>query len=129
MTGNRPTFALFVLIVLASALDVGCRKGPALDANTKHQVAARDAIAKGDTDTALRELDASIAAGPTASAYLDRAKIKHDKGDDAAAISDCEEGMKLEPEYAEVKWFHTELKKPKANQFKGAGAIPPSASK
>ncbi len=129
MSNHRTITSLFMFIFLAATWSGGCRKGPVLNDSTKHQVAAKEAIAKGDTETALRELDASIAAEPTAWAFLDRAKLKHEKGEDPPAISDCEEALKLEPDNTEVQWFLAELKKPKTNQFKGSGAVPPSASK
>lgn len=117
-------------LALCLTLFPGCKdRGPKLDAGQEHLVAAKAALAKGDQATAMKELDASIAASPSEWAYLERAKLKHEMQQDPDAIADCEAGLKLDAENKELTWLMGELKKPKAQQFQGKAAAPPSASK
>ena len=74
-------------------------------------------------------LDASIAARPDPWAYLERAKLRAENDDDAAAKADVEAGLELDPEHADLLWLQKELKKSKRSRFKGRSKAPPSASK
>lgn len=119
-----------VLLLVFAGIFCGCRRGQELGEGTKRFLAAKAAMEKGDNATALKELDAAIAAGPEAYILLERAKVRHALGDDPGAIADCEEAIKLDPDHSsDAKWYLTELKKPKGKQFQGQAAEPPSASK
>jgi tetratricopeptide (TPR) repeat protein len=119
-----------VWIVLVICFLAGCRKGQVVPEGTKRFLAGKSALEKGDTATALKEFDAAIASEPAAYIFLERAKLKHTLGDDPGAIADCEEAIKLDPDHAaDAKWYIAELKKPKAKQFQGEEAAPPSAGK
>jgi tetratricopeptide (TPR) repeat protein len=95
----------------------------------KHFIAAQEALAAGDRAGAMEALTKSIEAKPTGWAYLERAKLYLEQGDDEAAIADCEAGLALDPENIDLKWLLGEAKKPKAERFKGKNAEPPSAGK
>ena len=117
-------------LLLCVCLLGGCRKAQVLGEGTKRYLAGKEALEKGDNATALKEFDAAIASEPTAYIFLERAKLKHTLADDAGAIADCEEAIKLDPEHsADAKWYLDELKKPKAKQFQGTDAAPPSSGK
>jgi tetratricopeptide (TPR) repeat protein len=88
-------------------------------------LAAQDALAKGDQQTALQELDASLAAQPDAWAYYQRARLLADMGQDQKAISDCAAGLQLDPAHGQLKWLQAELKKPAAARFQGRNKEPP----
>jgi tetratricopeptide (TPR) repeat protein len=118
-------------IIEAVALTGGCggSEGPKLSDSSKYLVEARRALGDGDTDAALKALDASIAAEPNEWAYLDRAKLHATLGNDQAALDDCEALVRLKPDNPDVAWIKGELKKPVADRFKGRFAVPPSFTK
>lgn len=119
-----------LLLCLLAAAAAGCGDpGPQLDDAAQHFIAAQKALAEGDKTTAMQELDTSIAARPDPWAYYGRAELHADAGDDAAAKADCEAGLKLAPEHADLKWLAGELQKPARKRFKGKAAQPPSDSK
>ncbi len=119
-------YGLPVWILLALA---GCRRQQKLDEATQHLVAAQAALAQGDQTLAMKELDASITAGASEWAYLERAKLRQTLGQEKEAIDDCQKGLELNQENAELKWYLAELKKPKTQRFRGTQAQPPSAAK
>ena len=128
LRGLRPAVA----IVMASCA-LGCGGGgnevletPAV----QHLVVAQQALDKGDNEAAIEALTASIDARPTSWAYLQRAKLLVEKGDDQAGLADCDAGLALSPEDAkDFQWVKNEAKKPKDKRFKGRFAKAPSDSK
>lgn len=121
---SRSTW-LSVLFVCGAML-VGC--GPQeqeLGSATDHFLAAQDALANNDTETALRELTSSIEVQPDPWAYYQRARIYTDKGEDEKAMADCQAGLALDPEHVEMKWLQGELKKPAGSRFQGRNKEPP----
>jgi Tfp pilus assembly protein PilF len=88
-------------------------------------LAAQDALAKNDQETALKELTNSINAGPDPWAYYQRAKIYTEKGEDEKAKADCQAGLALDPEHVELKWLQGELAKPSQQRFQGRNKEPP----
>jgi hypothetical protein len=92
---------------------------------TDHFLAAQDALDKGDKETALRELDASIAADPQVWSYFERARLLADLKKDDQAMADCQAGLGLDPENVKLKWLRDELKKPADRRFQGRNAEPP----
>ena len=107
----------------------GCSDGrEELPEGTESYLQAQDALAAGDTDTALQHLNRSIELEPDVWAYYARAKIYAER-DDAAAIADCEAGLAIDPEHEELKWLRKELKKPQSSRFQGRRAEPPATAK
>ena len=115
----------------AIVLLAGCGGGsePTISDANKYLMEARRAVGDGDTAKALAALDASIKAQPNAWAYMERAKINAQQGNDQAVLADCTEILKLEPKNRDVPWLKGELKKPKEKRFQGQFAIPPSFRK
>ncbi len=118
---------LFTILFVAAGLSlVGCgSEKQELGSATEHFLAAQDAIAAGDQETALKELTTSIELGPDAWACYQRALIYRDKSDDEKALADCSAGLALDPEHVELKWLQGELKKPKGQRFLGRNREPP----
>jgi len=114
------------LIVLAAL--VGCEaEKQELGSATDHFLAAQDALAKGDNEAALKELDASILAGPDSWAYYQRARLLTDKGEVEKALADCAAGLAIDPAHVELKWLQGELNKPADRRFQGRNKEPPAA--
>ena len=126
---NRVHVWSVVLAVLFSGIGCGETEKGVPKAAVNHFVAATKAIAEGDNETALRELAASIEQKPTAWAYYQKAKVLLDDGKESEAIEDCEQGLKINPDHQDLKWFAGELKKPVKRRFKGRFKNPPSAGK
>lgn len=61
----------------------------------------QDALAAGDKETAIKELDASIAAQPDAWAYFQRGRLFAEKGEDDKSLADCAAGLGLDPDAQE----------------------------
>jgi hypothetical protein len=122
-------------MVVASALASGCMGDPNVDLDdaSEHFIAAQQALAQGDKAKAMQELSISLEQEPYDFAYLARAKLHLENGDEAQALADCEAGLALaetpETENADLKWLQGELKKPANQRFKGPNANPPSAVK
>ena len=124
---RRPAAAAAMLLwVVAGCGDSG---GPELDDSAHSFIAAQQALARGDTEKAMQQLTASITARPDAWAYYQRAKLYADAGNDRAALADCQAGLQLDPENANLHWLDRELKKTAGQRFKGTNAQPPSAKK
>ncbi|MCA9166973.1 MAG: hypothetical protein KDB23_04875 [Planctomycetales bacterium] len=115
-----------LLLCIVATCCLGCEpEQQDLGAGTDHFLAAQDAIAAGDKELAIKELDASIAAQPDAWAYFQRGRLLAEKGDDDKALADCVAGQQLDPEHTGLKWLRAELKKPLDGRFKGRNAEPP----
>lgn len=121
-----PSSIILTILVLAA---VGCAREPSLDAADKHLIAAKDAIRAGDNVQAMSELNAAIEARPDVWAYLERAKLNVQLGDDDAAKEDIENGLRLDPENADLLWLQNQMSKSKSRRFQGADANPPSNDK
>ena len=112
------------------ALVLGCGKPvDPVGKDVEHFLAAQEALERGDKDTALQELNASIEVRPDGWAYYYRAKLHSDSGNDELAIADCEAGMELDPDHPELKWLRAELKKQPSRRFKGRNASAPTSGK
>lgn len=125
----RRLFAGFAasLLVLLTVCLVGCggSNEPVLGSAVEHYLAAQDALAKGDKETALKELDISLSQQPDVWAYFERAQLHAKAGQDDKAKADCGAGLKLDEKHTGLKWLQGELKKPADRRFKGKNANPP----
>jgi tetratricopeptide (TPR) repeat protein len=106
-------------------VSIGCHRSEAPTEGYDHFVAASSALASGDKQTALAELTASIDERPTSWAYFERARLYLAQGQEQDAIADCQKGLELDPQSAQLKWLSGELKKPVARRFQGRFAKPP----
>lgn len=118
------------LLTATIFVSLGCSDGkPVLDESSDYFVQAQAAIAEGDKAKGLELLSKSIESKPYVFAYFQRARIYVEQGKDAEALADCEAGLKLDPENADLKWLRDELKKPKEKRFQGKFKNPPQAVK
>lgn len=115
-------------LLLCSVL-IGCEAGAVLDEADQALVDAREAIAAGDSASAMDLLDASIGSKPDPWSYYERARLHSENGDDDAAQADVVAGLDIDPEHSELLWLQKQLKKPKRSRFKGKSGQPPSATK
>ena len=105
---------------------LGCDAGEQeLGDATEHYLAAQQALAEGDNETALQELDASITLQPDPWAYYQRAQLYVDMKQDEKALADCDAGLQLDSSHIELKWLQGELKKPENRRFRGRNEKPP----
>ena len=88
-------------------------------------VSAKEAMAAGDSEGALKAVNEAIVVEPSAWAYALRAKIHAKAGSDAEARDDCEAGLKLDESNEELKWILDELERPVGERFQSA--VPRSA--
>lgn len=88
-----------------------------------------ESLEAGDKDQALESLNASIADEPMTWAYRDRAKILAERGDDKAALADCDAALKLAPDDPDILWLKGEFAKPAAQRFQGKFNVPPSTNR
>jgi tetratricopeptide (TPR) repeat protein len=118
----------WTVVVLSTAILplCGCGGSTSTSAAYDHFVEAANAINAGDKEKAFSELSASIESSPSAWAYFERARIYLDKGQEQDAISDCQQGLVLDPKDRKLLWLSAELKKPAAQRFKGRFAKPPA---
>ncbi len=103
---------LGVALVLAA---IGCADDAAnseLRQVGAHLTAARNALASGDDQTALAELNKSINIEASTWAYIERARLQMRLGDEQAAHRDIEAGLALTPDSRELRRLEDELKKP-----------------
>jgi hypothetical protein len=128
MSKHRCSF-VWILATVVALIGCGGDSGPKVSDSGQHLIEARQAIAEGNTVKALEALDASIASEPNIWAYMERAKINAQQGNDQAVLADCTEILKLEPKNRDVPWLKGELKKPKEKRFQGQFASPPSFRK
>jgi hypothetical protein len=127
---SSPLLRVAAGLALFAAPCPGCGDGKLPVASShQHFIAARDFLAAGEKDKALVALDASIASEPTTWAFLERAKLHADLGDGAAALADCQAGLKLDPQDADLLWLAGELAKPPAGRFQGKFQRPPSMNR
>jgi hypothetical protein len=126
--GKAASVWLSAQVAVVALLGCGESK-PTLDDSSDYFVQAQSAIAGGDTAKALELLSLSIESKPYHFAYFQRARIYVDQGKDAEALADCEAGLALVPDNADLKWLRDELKKPKPKRFQGKFKNPPQAVK
>lgn len=125
-----PANAIMLCALMMPLALLGCGSGePDLSDGVEHFLAAQEALSSGDTEMALKELTLSIQLEPDGWAYYQRAKIYSEMGKDKEATADCEAGLKLDPDHAELKWLLAELHKPTDRRFQGRNANPPTAGK
>ncbi|MCA9196379.1 MAG: hypothetical protein KDA87_02535 [Planctomycetales bacterium] len=118
---------LFSLLCLSSL--VGCQQEQELGSGKEHYLAALDALGKGDTQTAISELSLSIEAEPDVWAYLERARIYSELGEDEKAKQDLVEAKKIDSANTRIGWIEGELRKAKDARYKGRLANPPQGGK
>ncbi len=124
--GHAPSWLIAACALLCLLVLLGCGSDEQeLGDATEHFLAAQDALANGDADTAIQELDTSLAIQPDAWAYYERARLLAEKGDDEKASADCEAGLQLDAEHVQLKWLQGELKKSANRRFKGRNKKPP----
>ncbi len=121
--GIRRASSLATLL-LGSFLLAGCASEE--ESAREKFTSAYSAIAAGDTEAAMELLGESIETSPTSYAYYQRARLLTDADKVDEALADCEAGLQLEPEHADLKWLQDELQKPADKRFKGRNANPPS---
>lgn len=120
----------FVAITTILLVHLGC--GPSEDPigeDVSHFLNGKTAMDRGDTEVALQEFNKSIELNPDAWAFYYRAKLHADKNEDEKATADCEAGLELDPNHAELKWLQVELKKSPEQRFKGRNASAPQSAK
>lgn len=117
--------AKFLVLLLFGILGCNASSEPELGSAVEHYLAAQDALAKGDKETALKELDLSLAQQPDVWAYFARAELLAKSNQDEKALADCAAGLKLDEKHTGLKWLQSELKKPADRRFKGKNANPP----
>ena len=121
---------VFATSCLSLGVMVGCNSGDAkLDPATNHFVEAQKAIESGDLASAQQHLTQSLNEKSTTWAYLQRAQLHLEQGNETEAIADIDAGLQLNPNDRDLQWYRKELSKPQANRFKGANSRPPSLSK
>ena len=120
----------FMAITALLLVHSGC--GPSEDPigeDVSHFLNGKTAMDRGDTEVALQEFNKSIELNPDSWAFYYRAKLHAEKKDDEKAEADCEAGLKLDPNHAELKWLQVELKKRPEQRFKGRNANAPKTEK
>ena len=117
-----------VLCLFFEVLVCGCGEPPQVEADALVLEAQR-AATQGDQAKAIELLDRSIEINPSFYAHSARAKIYLEQGDAAAALADCEAGLKIEPLDSDLLWLKGEAEKPEADRFQGDAAEPPSSYK
>lgn len=116
-----------MVLVAASLLSLGCSGEQAPISNASQLfIDAQAQLTSGNREQALELLNASIEAEPSTWSLLERSKLQEQLGNDQAALEDCAAVRALEPDDPDVGWLQGELKKPKAQRFKGSFAQPPS---
>lgn len=127
---RQRSIAIGATFATSATLLLGCRESEqSFGAAGEHLIAAREALAAGDSAAALVSLNASIEAEPNVWAYIERAKLRGERGEIEAAQADCRAGLELLPENRDLKWMLAEFEKPANQRFKGRNATPPTASK
>jgi hypothetical protein len=118
------------LALLASFGMTGC-SGEKQELSTPNQllIEAQQLVAEGHNEQAMEKLNASIAGGPTIWALRTRARLLAERGDDQAALADCDAALQLAPDDADASWIKKELQKPLAQRFQGAFRDPPSRTR
>ena len=118
---------LSLSLVVASMTCLGCGDGqpPVSNANQLF-IDAQAQLTSGNREEALKLLTASIEAEPSTWSLVERAKLQEQLGNDQAALDDCTAALALEPGDPDIEWLQRELKKPKAQRFKGSFSKPPS---
>lgn len=122
--------AIIGCVVSAPFLALGCG-GEQQTISTPNEllIEARQLASEGQTDQAIEKLNASIDAGPTVWAHRLRAQLLAERGEDEAALQDCEAALELAPDDVDALWIKKELTKPKDQRFQGAFQNPPSSKR
>lgn len=118
-------FAMMVAVLFG-----GCDAGKSeVTVSNNYFIEASRAIGAGDTVKAMEALNASLDIKPSVWAYMERAKLNLQNGDQQAALADCQAALAISPEDRDVLWLQAEIKKPASKRFKGRFKTPPSHSK
>jgi hypothetical protein len=117
----------FATCMLAAVL--GCGGSDAVPDELASFQEAMKAVEAGDKAKGMELLTECIDAKPTHYAYLERAKLYYDQKKVPEAIKDCQAGLALQPDHAELRWYISELEKPEDKRFKGPAGIPPRSRK
>ncbi len=120
---------MLALYAVGFLLLFGCSSEPELSDGVQHYLAAQEALAQGDNETALQQLNMSIELEPDGWTYFERAKLHRDMGKDKEAVADCQAGLALDPDHVELNWLLKELRKPAERRFQGRRAKPPTSAK
>jgi Tfp pilus assembly protein PilF len=121
-------FALPLLLIVG--LLAGCESRPQeMPSSATSYLDAQKHFAAGETQQALEAVNASIEQEPSPWAYLLRARLHLQQGNESDALRDCEAGLQLEPNDPGLTWFKTELAKPAAARFQGQFKDPPSVDR
>jgi len=133
--------SVWYLLVIASLALGGCGNdqlgGHDPTAEEDLFLKAQTAWGEGKNEEAIDLLQKSVETKPEPYSYFLRAKILESIGRDDEAIKDCETGLKLPKKvetnqasaHDDLQWLLGEIKKPKAQRFKGKNAMPPSGRK
>lgn len=118
----------FVGVALLLSVGITGCNGEEQAISTPNQllIEAQQLAAEGQNEQAIEKLNASIESSPTIWALRARAKLLAERGDDQAALADCEAALQLAPDDADAAWIKMELGKPVAQRFQGAFRDPPS---
>lgn len=122
---SRHLLGLSLAAALLSCCGCGGEQVTVSNANQLF-IDAQAQLTAGNREEALKLLTASIEAEPSTWSLVERAKLQEQLGNDQAALDDCTAALALEPGDPDIEWLQRELKKPKAQRFKGSFAKPPS---
>ncbi|WP_428307717.1 hypothetical protein [Lacipirellula sp.] len=117
--------ALTLVAALLACLGCSGEQAPVSNANQLF-IDAQAQLKTGNREEALKLFTASVDAEPSTWSLFERAKLHEQLGNDQAALDDCTAALAIEPGDRDVEWLQRELKKPKAQRFKGSLANPPS---
>jgi tetratricopeptide (TPR) repeat protein len=126
----RRRIELFVGIMSTMCLLCSCTSDqPPLTNSAQTYIEAKELLDKGQKEEALAALNASIKDKPTFWALRDRARLLAERGEDGAALKDCEAALMISPDDVDILWIKGELAKPKEQRFQGQFKEPPSSNR
>jgi tetratricopeptide (TPR) repeat protein len=128
-THGRSVASSWAVLTILFVAGCGKEEGPTLSDANQLFLKAQESLEAGDQDQALEHLNASLAAEPNLWAYRERAKLFAEKGEDKAALADCEAALKLVPDDVDIPWIKAELAKPVDQRFQGRFKTPPSTNR
>lgn len=118
--------ALGFVLLSCAACDSNTYDAPA---EQEKYFQAQDAIAENNPQEAIRLLSESLEIKPTPYAYLQRARLFIDAGQQEQAIADCQAGLELAPDNKDLQWLLDECRKPAERRFQDRQSVPPSSFK
>ena len=90
---------------------------------------ALQAASDGDHLAAIDLLTKALEQHRDAKTYFDRARSYLELDQTAAAIADCDAGLAMEPDDADLLWLKNEAEKPRLKRFKGRNGEQPSLNR